>query len=254
MKIDNTHLAVQELISYSIVRDKQGVINLLRRNGIKLPSNPSDKDVTMALLVANKKSGMFKNELSKFLTSKVKEAGETFTNIVGNSQDFGFTGVDDVTYMKGFTGVDDFNSFTGWDDYNAFTGLEDFKNATTPLSPTFTANLKKTLDAQASQKNKADAKKTGTTAGNFFRWINANVITKDNVNAAVQYGLAKQNQKLAEKDNSLLEQANVLQQQQNDIKNQSVKPGVTGTTILFVSIGVIALVGIGFIIYKSKKK
>ena len=240
MKTDNTQLAVQELISYSIVSDKQGVVNLLRRNGIKLPSNPSDKDVTMALLVANKKSAMFKDELAKYLTDKVKDAGETFSNIVGNSQDFGFTGVDDVTYMPNFTGVDDFNCFTGWDDY---------KSAIGDLNPTFTQNLKKTLDAQASKE-----KKTGTTAGNFLRWINTNLITKDNVNAAVQYGLAKQNQKLSEKDNALAEQALILQQQQADMTNRGVKAGVSGTTILYISIGVIALVGIGFVIYKSKKK
>ena len=243
MKTDNTQLAVQELISYSIVSDKQGVVNLLRRNGIKLPSNPSNADVTMALLVANKKSAMFKNELAKYLTDKVKDAGETFSNIVGNSQDFGFTGVDDVTYMKGFTGIDDFNCFTGWDDY---------KSAIGDLNPTFTANLKKTLDTQASKQTKE--KKTGTTVGNFLRWVNTNVITKENVNAAVQYGLAKQNQKLAEKDNALAEQSLILQQQQADMTNKGVKPGITGTTILYISVGVIALVGIGFLIYKSKKK
>jgi hypothetical protein len=241
MKTDNTQLAVQELISFSIVKDKQGVVNLLRRNGIKLPSNPSDKDVTMALLVANKKSAMFKNELAKYLTDKVKDAGETFSNIVGNSQDFGFTGVDDVTYMKGFTGVDDFNCFTGWDDYQSAIGT---------LNPSTISGINTAID----KKKQADAKKTGTTAGNFFRWINANVITKENVNAAVQYGLSKQNQKLAEKDNALAEQALILQQQQADMTNKGVKAGVSGTTILYISIGVIALVGIGFVIYKSKKK
>lgn len=240
MKTDNTHLAVQELISYSIVSDKQGVVNLLRRNGIKLPSNPSDKDVTMALLVANKKSSMFKNELAKYLTDKVKDAGETFSNIVGNSQDFGFTGVDDVTYMPNFTGVDDFNCFTGWDDYKSAIGL----------TPSTIQGINTAVD----KKKKADAKKTGTTAGNFFRWINANVITKENVNAAVQYGLTKQNQKLAEKDNALAEQSLILQQQQADMTNRGVKAGVSGTTILYISVGVIALVGIGFLIYKSKKK
>ena len=240
MKTDNTQLAVQELISYSIVSDKQGVVNLLRRNGIKLPSNPSDKDVTMALLVANKKSAMFKNELAKYLTDKVKDAGETFSNIVGNSQDFGFTGVDDVTYMPNFTGIDDFNCFTGWDDYNAITGL--------------TQSTVSGINTAVEKKKQADSSKTGTTVGNFFRFINKNVITKENVNAAVQYGLSKQNQKLAERDNALAEQALILQQQQADMTNKGVKAGVSGTTILYISIGVIALVGIGFVIYKQKNK
>jgi len=240
MKTDNTQLAVQELISYSIVSDKQGVVNLLRRNGIKLPSNPSDKDVTMALLVANKKSAMFKNELAKYLTDKVKDAGETFSNIVGNSQDFGFTGVDDVTYMPNFTGIDDFNCFTGWDDYNAITGL--------------TPSTVSGINTAVAKKKQADSSKTGTTVGNFFRFINKNVITKENVNAAVQYGLSKQNQKLAERDNALAEQALILQQQQADMTNRGVKAGVSGTTILYISIGVIALVGIGFVIYKQKNK
>ena len=252
MKTDNTQLAVQELISYSIVSDKQGVINLLRKNGVKLPQNPSNKDVTTALLVANKKSAMFKNELAKYLTDKVKGAGETFSNIVGNSQDFGFTGVDDVTYMKGFTGIDDFNAFTGWDDYQSADG----KVTTSDLIKK--ANYKPKglpiTSATSATSATSGSAKTGTTVGNFFRWINANVITKDNVNAAIQYGLTKQNQKLAEKDNALAEQALILQQQQSDMTNKGVKAGVSGTTILYISIGVIALVGVGFIIYKSKKK
>lgn len=241
MKTDNTQLAVQELISYSIVSDKQGVVNLLRRNGISLPSNPSDKDVTMALLVANKKSAMFKNELAKYLTDKVKDAGETFSNIVGNSQDFGFTGVDDVTYMPNFTGVNDFNCFTGFDDFRPAIGN---------LTPSTISGINTAVE----KKKQADAKKTGTTAGNFLRWINTNVISKENVNAAVQYGLAKQNQKLAEKDNALAEQSLILQQQQADMTNKGVKAGVSGTTILYISVGVIALVGIGFVIYKQKNK
>jgi hypothetical protein len=184
---------------------------------------------------------MFKNELAKYLTDKVKDAGETFSNIVGNSQDFGFTGVDDVTYMKGFTGVDDFNCFTGWDDYNSITG---------GLNPSTVSGINTAIE----KKKQADAKKTGTTVGNFFRWVNTNVITKENVNAAVQYGLSKQNQKLAERDNALAEQSLILQQQQADMTNRGVKAGISGTTILYISIGVIALVGIGFVIYKQKNK
>ena len=58
----------RELISYAIVTDKDGVVKLLKRNGIELPNNPSDNEVTIALLMANEKSGVFRNELKNYLS------------------------------------------------------------------------------------------------------------------------------------------------------------------------------------------
>ena len=57
----------RELISYAVVTDKDGLVKLLQRNGIEMPQNPSDNEVTIAVLMANSKSGVFRNELQKYL-------------------------------------------------------------------------------------------------------------------------------------------------------------------------------------------
>jgi len=153
----NTKKGVEELISYTIVTDKGALVNLLKKSGVKLNASPSDLEVTTAVLVANKKSSLFKSELAKILEKKLPKAGETFMGIVGNSQDFGFTGVDDVTYERGFTGVDDFNDFTGWDDFkNLITINPSVASGITTASQTSKSDLRKMSTAQrkaSGQKN-----------------------------------------------------------------------------------------------------
>ena len=43
---------VQELISYSIVKDKDSLVRLLERNGVQMPNNSSNREVTTAVLLA----------------------------------------------------------------------------------------------------------------------------------------------------------------------------------------------------------
>jgi hypothetical protein len=38
-----------------------------------MPQNPSDNEVTIAVLMANSKSGVFRNELQKYLVSLLPE-------------------------------------------------------------------------------------------------------------------------------------------------------------------------------------
>jgi hypothetical protein len=87
----------EEALAYALVTDKNGLERLLKRNGVVIGNNASDKEVSVAVLMASAKSPNFKNELATFLTSKVKEAGETLS-FVGTSQDFGFTGIDDFQF------------------------------------------------------------------------------------------------------------------------------------------------------------
>lgn len=242
----NTKTSVQELISYTIVTDKKSVIALLRSNGVKVPDDISDAKLTTAVLVANKKSPIFKKKLASLLQSKLDKAGEKFSNIVGNSQDFGFTGVDDVTYMKGFTGVDDFSDFTGWDDFQSADGDKKAARA-----------AKKAAKAQATAKRKESGQKTkvGTALSNLWSFTKSNVLTKENINAGIQVGLDRVNQDSMMRQNALEQQSIMLQQQQQEMQRQLGRgAGVSGTTILYVGIGVVALVGIGFLIYRQSKK
>jgi hypothetical protein len=243
----NTKKSVQELISYSIVTDKKGVINVLRSNGVKVDNNISDAKLTTAVLIANRKSPIFRQKLGSLLQSKLNKAGEKFSNIVGNSQDFGFTGVDDVTYMKGFTGVDDFSDFTGWDDFQSVTG-EERKALRT---------AKKTAKAQATTARKESGQQTkvGASLSKLWSFTKENVLTKENINAGIQVGLNKINTDSLARQNALDQQSLQMQQEQAQMQRQLGKgAGISGNTVLYVGVGVIALVGIGFLIYKQSKK
>lgn len=249
----NAKQAVQELLSYTIVTDKASLVALLKQYGVKLSANPSDAEVTTATLVAMKKSKAFKNDLSKLLQSKLPKAGEAFKNIVGNSQDFGFTGVDDVTYEPNvsWTGTDDFNAFTGWDDYQAANGKTNVGISQDTL------NRAKASASQATQlakqSGKPDKDKAGSTLGRFWKFVNEKVLSKENVNAGIQFGIDKINQDSLRKQNALEQQALILQMQQDQMRSK-VKGGITGNTVLYVGVGLIALVGIGFLIVKQSKK
>jgi hypothetical protein len=231
----NATQAVRELISYTIVTDKQSLVKLLERNGISLPSDPSDKDVTIAVLLASTKSPNFKNELSKLLTSKVTEASGQFSNLVGDSEDFGFTGVDDLGYV----------------------GNEDFFNVAGVLTSSFTKNLSDaSKKAQQTSASSTKANKPKTKVGNAIssigRFFKDNILTADNVNAGLQLGLTTMNNKIQGRQNAVQSEALILQQQQDEIRNQvGGKKGISTNTII---IGVVGLALVGTIIYVLTKK
>lgn len=250
----NTKKGVEELISYTIVTDKGALVNLLKKSGVKLNASPSDLEVTTAVLVANKKSPSFKSELAKILEKKLPQAGEKFMGIVGNSQDFGFTGVDDVTYERGFTGVDDFNDFTGWDDFkNLISITPSVSSGITSASQTSKADLRKMSTAQ--RKASGQKTKAGSAISGIWSFVKTNVLTPDNINAGITAGLGKVNADTAAKQNAIDEKALALQLQQQEIANAlNKKQGASSNTVLYVVIGAVAVVGIGFLIYKSTKK
>jgi hypothetical protein len=235
MALDNKKVA-EELISYTIVTDRNSIINLLKRNGVKLSANPTNSELTIAVLVANSKSGSFKDELARLLSSKVQEAGESFSNIVGNDQDFGFTGVDDVTYMPNVLG---------------FTGSDDYKNAPGDLLPGIASGI----NAATSQTTKKPQTKVGAALSSIWSFTKDNVLTKENINAGIQVGLNKINTDTLSRQNNLQLQQQMLEQQQIQMNRQlAPQRGASGNTILYVVIGVIALAGIGFVVYKQTKK
>ena len=250
----NTKKGVEELISYTIVTDKGALVNLLKKSGVKLNASPSDLEVTTAVLVANKKSSSFKSELAKILEKKLPKAGETFMGIVGNSQDFGFTGVDDVTYERGFTGVDDFNDFTGWDDFkNLITINPSVASGITTASQTSKSDLRKMSTAQ--RKASGQKTKAGSAISGIWSFVKTNVLTPDNINAGITAGLGKVNADTAAKQNAIDEKALALQLQQQEIASAlNKKQGASSNTVIYVVIGAVAVVGIGFLIYKSTKK
>lgn len=273
----NLKKATEELISYTIVTDKQSLVNLLNRYGVAIQSNPTDAQVTTAVLVANKRSKGFRNDLSQLLTTKFDKAGEKFQSIVGNSQDFGFTGVDDVTYMKGFTGWDDFETFTGVDDFVGTDGTRREKRQQRRFERKDARALKQAQKEESKsikKQQQALAKglgsvgistppvggtkgksKVGSALSDVWNFAKTKVLTSDNVNAGIQLGLNKINADSLSRQNALEQQSLLLQQQQEEIKaKQGVGVGISGNTILYIVVGGIALVGIGYLIFRQSKK
>ena len=190
----STTLVAEELISYSVVTDKNGLVKLLERNGVQMPNNPSDREVTVAVLMASAKSQNFKDELANFLTKKVGKAGDDFQSFVGSEADFGFTGVDDF----GFTGIEGF-SFTGGDDFYNLTAKE--KKAT-----------------RVSATNPQGKTKTGLALAGIGKFFKDNVLTAENINAGIAVGLNKVNNKTQADSNKIQQEALVLQSQQDELK------------------------------------
>ena len=222
----------RELISYAIVTDKDGVVKLLKRNGIELPNNPSDNEVTIALLMANEKSGVFRNELKNYLSSLTPSLIEHSSFLGGD---------------KSFTGIDDF-SFTS-EDYG-------YKNAggadNLLLKPKYTAPSVTTGDLS----NKAGGSKVGSTLGSIGSWFKDNILTKENINAGIQLGLASMANKTAQKQNQLQAESLQLQQYQDTLRQQLPAGAKKSNTMTYVWIGVgVLVVGVlGVVLYKQYKK
>ena len=214
----------RELISYAVVTDKDGLVKLLERNGIEMPQNPSDNEVTIAVLMANSKSGVFRNELQKYLVSLLPEVSE-YADFLGNGYEM-------------FTGTDDF-SFT------AGGGSLVPKSYALPAS-----NVPST----------STAKPGGTKAGNALRsigqFLKNNVLTPENINAGVQIGLTTVANKTQSKQNQIQTEAAQLQTYQDSLRQQLPNAAKKSNTMLYVwiGVGVLAVGVLGFVLYKQYKK
>lgn len=224
----------EEALSYAVVTDKDGLVKLLKRNGVVVGNNPSDKEVTIAVLMASAKSTNFKNELATFLTGKVKDAGENLS-FVGSSMDFGFTGIDDFQ----------------------FTGSDDFFNATAAEKA-----AKKTAAAQAAAAKKqarvtADNPQGKTAVGLLLANIGKALTSQDTINAGLQIGLAKINNKTQADANNINAQAAALQAQQDELRANMGTPSsekTSATTYIIIGAGVLVAITAIVLIVKAKKK
>jgi hypothetical protein len=212
----------KELISYAVVTDKNGLVKLLERNGIELPNNPSDNEVTVAVLMANQKSGVFRNELKKYLGGLVPDVANYTTELGGSMN---------------FTGTDDF-SFTAGDD--------NFFNAT--------AIERKAL--RVTDTNPTGKTKTGLALASIGDFFKNNILTKDNINAGVQIGLTSLANKTQAKQNAVTTQSLELQNYQDSLRQQLPNAAKKSNTMLYVwiGVGVLAVGVLGFVLYKSYKK
>lgn len=220
---------VRELISYAIVTDKNGVVKLLERNGIQLPNNPSDNEVTIAVLMANQKSGVFRNELKKYLGSLVPEVANYTSELSGNIN---------------FTGTDDFSFTAGDDDFYS-------ADANTPALKLTAAQLKRVTDTNPTGKSKVGL--ALASVGTFFK---DNILTKDNINAGINIGLTSLANKANAKANQVTAESVQLQNYQDTLRQQLPNAAKKSNTMLYVwiGVGVLAVGVLGFVLYKQYKK
>jgi len=218
----NAAEAAQNMIAYTVVEDKGSLKSLLERNGVQMPSNCSDKEITVATLTASAKSPNFKNELAKLLTKKVKKANEDFANFVGDSTDFGFTGIDDFS----------------------FTGIEEFVGA--PANEKAAARKAARVSATNPQG------KSGI--GLFLQNLGKSLASEDTINAGLNIGLTAINNKVAGRQNALQTEATVITQKQDEVRqNLAQAPAGSKTlTYVFVGVGVLALIGVIYFVAKKK--
>lgn len=222
---NNQVLAVQNLLAYTLVQDRNSLLSLLERNGVKIPTNAKDTEVTMAVLMASSKSQNFKNELIKLLSSKVKKAASEFSSFVGDSTDFGFTGLDDFS----FTGIDDF----------AMTG-NGFVNAT--------------ATERRAARVTAENPQGKSGVGLFFQNLAKSATSQDTLNAGLNIGLTAINNKVSGKQNALQTEANTITQRQDEVRQTLSKPakGSNTLTYVFVGVGILALGAIIYFVVKKK--
>ena len=216
--------ATRSLIAYAVVNDKGSLIKLLKRNGVEMPDNASDQEVTAAIIVASGASDNFKKELSKLLASQAVKSADLFSSFVGGDD------------MFGFTGIDDFMSSNGPE--KAFK--DPFANLKPPPAPRISA-----LPTAAVVKALA-------SIGSFLK---ENVLTKENIESGVQIGLTKINTKTQGKANQVAQESLAIQQYQDDIRNQqgrTAAKGLSTGTWVAIGVGVVALVGI--VIYVTSKR
>jgi hypothetical protein len=238
---------VQELISYTIVTDKSSLVSLLKRNGIVLPSNASDKEVTHAVLIANGKSVTFRDDLTKLLGKKLPVAGEHFASFAADNRDWGFTGLDDFKSTAGL----DWGEFTGGRNKKSknFTGGDGFFNASAASSMPIT-----TTPSGTTAKGKTGAGKALSSVWDFLK---TNVLTQENINAGIGIGLQSLANKQQKDSNSTTQTAQQLQVQQQEMQKQLAlnpppKKSNTSTYVL-IGVGALAFIGVVYLIVKKKK-
>lgn len=224
----NATEAVRNSISYTLATDKDSLIKLLQRNGVQVPQNPSDSELVALVLISSAKSANFKKELSMLLTSKVQSAAKDYASFAGSQSDFGFTGIDDFS----FVGEESFFSQSG--------------------EPT----IKQTRKAAQQQKKLASAKageKTGV--GKFLSSLGAAFSNPDTINAGLNIGLTAMNNKIQSKSNAIQQETTMITEKSDEVKSDLGKKGGGGMgtgTIIIIGVGVLALVGV--IYYVAKKK
>ena len=232
MSAINALQTVKELISYAVVTDKNSLVKLLQRNGIQVPNNPSDNEVTVAVLLANQKSGVFRNELKNYLSTLLPDVQQNLSFLGGN---------------KNFTGIDDYSFNSDQYGYKNVIAEELVPEVIDSTSTSIASSTSTTGDTGAG---------FGSTLSQIGKWLGDNVLTKQNINTGIQIGLNSLANQGAQKQNQLQQQAIQLQKGQDQLKQKlpATKTGSNTMLYVWIGVGVLTVTILGVILYKQNKK
>jgi hypothetical protein len=73
VKVNQAQATIQEVVGLVVFEDKQGLINLLRKNGATIDDNISDENLIKVTYLAIAKSNGFKKDFSTYLVGKFSE-------------------------------------------------------------------------------------------------------------------------------------------------------------------------------------
>jgi hypothetical protein len=231
----NAQATTKTLIAYTISTDRAALESVLRRNGITLPNNASDKEVTIATLKALK-SPSVKSDMVNLLSRKVSSASQDFAS---------------------FTGLDDFTTFTGLDD---FAGVSDQYMNATSINPSTARNIADSAKVRTTTSAKKAARITAsnpqgkTGVGLFLQNLGKAVTSQDTINAGLNVGLTSLNNRVQSQSNNLNNEANQIVQTSDAITRQIPAQAKKNNTLTYVmvGIGVLALAGIVYFVAKRK--
>jgi len=254
----------RDMLAYTLANDKTSLRKLLVRNGISVPSNATDKELTTAILIASSKSNVFKAELAALLSSKIEQVNSEYSSFVGGQFDIGTQ--EDKTM---FTGSDNFFSMTGLSNPQFTKGLQgaaDYakqnqpkkpkerrtKEPREPREPRERKGLFSGLFSRNKDEDEKDYDSEPKQKGRVWSWLGENVFTKENINSGVNMGLTALNNKIQERRNQVEIESTLITEKQDEIVNQSGGRRGMGVGTIILIIGGVALIG-GMIYYFTKK-
>jgi hypothetical protein len=240
----NSLQVAQNMLSYTVAQDRRSLLNLLSKYGIEVPNNPSDREITVAVLMASGKSPAFKNDLTTLLTKNVEKAADEYSSFVGGESDFGFTGIDDFS----FTGIEEFQNLGGLFKKKDKTG-------TTPTTTKVKTPKPTKVDTRAPRITD-DNPKGKTGFGIFLQNLGRSLTSEETINNALNAGLTTLNNRTATRQNEISNQANYIAEQADLQRREQLRlqqPKTSAVTWVLVGVGVLALVGIVYFVARKKK-
>lgn len=215
----NTGTAVEELIAFTLIKDKKKIIDILRKNGVTVPDDATDDFIIAATLRGNKVSKSFKSDLVELLSQQA---------------------IDNATVFASFDAAEDKEFFN-------IGGLSFGENISKVVAPRTTTTVKSSGD-------KAPA---GTFLSGIGKFINDKFLDKDNINNFISTGLTAINNKSQRKADAAAAEVENIKLQRLQLEASLGNKGVGGSnkTMTYVLVGVgVIIIGVSIYLYVKRKK